>query len=93
MSEALYEKLVEKWKEFLDKQSLIPPEDEDDLEESYDYLAQDFCREQGYSNKTLEFAFHGQWYDTFADEYFQTLEHKEGWKGFPEPIIVDGEES
>jgi len=80
-----YDKLLEKWIDFLVEEDQYLgygiPDNEDDLMDIYDSLAEDFCKQYGYSEETLEFAFHGQWYDSFADEYFRLLE-KGGWKGF-----------
>lgn len=82
MSLALYEKMRERWIDFLNaKVYLEEPEDEIHLANMYDDLAEKFCKEHGYSEKTLEFAFHGRWWDTFADLYYQELE-KNGWEGF-----------
>jgi len=78
MSFALYDSLVEKWRDFLNQQtgacaSLMLGEDVDD---SYYDLVDDFCEEHNYSEKTKNFAFHGRWWVTFADEYYQRLEDK-----------------
>ena len=82
MSEAMYNKMRERWFDFLNgKMYLEDPRDEDHLMDMYDELAHDFCKECGYSDKTEEFAFHGHWFDTFADDYFGMLE-KGGWEGF-----------
>ena len=84
MSEALYNKLVERWVDFLDDDEYFSyPADPESLMDNYDDLASRFCEKYRYSEKTEEFAFHGQWYDTFADEYFKRLE-KHGFDNFPE---------
>ena len=82
MSEALYEKMRERWIDFLNvNMCLAEPENEEHLMDMYDDLAHEFCEEHGYSQKTEEFAFHGRWYDTFVDEYCKKLKDK-GWEGF-----------
>ncbi len=82
MSEALYNKMRERWSDFLTLKSyLAEPRDLDHLDELYDTLVDDFCENYDYSDKTKAFAFHGQWSDTFRDDYYKILE-KEGWEGF-----------
>ncbi len=82
MSEAMYNKMRERWYDFLNaKRYLGEPRDRENLMDMYDDLADEFCEECEYSDKTKEFAFHGQWFDTFADDYFKILE-KGGWEGF-----------
>jgi len=76
MSEAVYNSMQRKWNEYLDEE--FYPQDAtytpDEASEEYDQLAHSFCKENDYSEKTEEFAFHGQWYDTFADMYYLKLE-------------------
>ena len=78
MSEALYNSLQEKWREYLDTDfypsaaSYTP----DEATEEYDDTSHEFCRKHGYSERTEEFAFHGQWWDTFADMYYKKLEEE-----------------
>jgi len=86
MSQRLYNSLVEKWKNFLWVEtssmgripagSLMTEEEVDDL---YNDLVRDFCKKYRYSERTKELAFYSKWYDTFKDEFYQTLE-KEGVK-------------
>jgi len=76
MSEALYNSLQLKWSEYLEDEFYpiaywYTPEE---VTEEYDHLVVSFCEKHDYSEKTKEFAFHGQWYDTFADMYYQKLE-------------------
>lgn len=76
MSEALYNSLQRKWSEYLEEE-FYPSATEytsDEAQREYDSLVIAFCREHDYSEKTREFAFHGQWYDTFVDMYYQKLE-------------------
>jgi len=84
MSEALYYKLLERWREFLCEEtnpmgripsgSLMPEEEVNDL---YDELVKDFCQKYGYSERTKNLAFYGAWYDTFKDEFYKTLEEED----------------
>lgn len=76
MSDALYNSMQLKWSEYLEEEfypsaaSYTPEE----ATEEYDHLVVGFCEKHNYSEKTREFAFHGQWYDTFVDMYYQKLE-------------------
>lgn len=81
MSDALYNSLQRKWRDYLDEEfSPFSPEiTSDEATEHYDELAHDFCKKHGYSEKTEEMAFHKSWYDTFADEFYLRLE-REGIK-------------
>jgi hypothetical protein len=82
MSEAMYNKMRDRWSDFLNgKIYLEEPRDQDHLMDMYDKLSDAFCEEYGYSNKTKEFAFHGQWFDTFSDDYFKVL-GEGGWEDF-----------
>jgi len=79
MSDALYNKMLEKWIEYLEEETgiyLSEIKDRDSAIELYDTLAHDFCEDYGYKEKTEELAFHGQWYDTFADEFYKLLERE-----------------
>ena len=81
MSEAMYNKMRERWHDFLNaKTYLEEPTDLDHLFTLYDDLVYNFCNDYGYSDKTREWAF-SRWVDTFQDDYCKIL-HKEGWKGF-----------
>lgn len=81
MSEALYNKMRERWDEFLyDQGRLETPTSFENQLDIYDNLAHEFCEEHEYSKKTEEFAFHGRWWDTVADDYYKKLE-EQGWKG------------
>jgi len=86
MSDALYEAMREKWTGFLDEQTLdIFLDDKESVMDQYDDLAHDFCEKHGYSEKTEEFVFHGQWFDTFVDIYYKALE-EDGFEGVEEDI-------
>jgi len=79
MSESLYNSLQEKWRDYLD-QEYFPSGfvfTSYEATEEYDDISHDFCKKHGYSQKTEEFAFHNQWWDTFADIFYVKLE-KEG---------------
>ena len=76
MSVALYDNLVERWKDFLGTNLWILDDlmHEEGVEEQYDDLVSSFCKEYEYSDRTQNFAFYERWWDTFADEYYQRLE-------------------
>ena len=79
MSEVLYNKMLEKWIEYLEEETgicLSGITDRDSAMDLYDDLAHDFCEDYGYKEKTEELAFHGQWYDTFADGFYKLLERE-----------------
>jgi len=82
MSQALYDSLLEKWQDFLSGKMYIAYTDfmpEIEVQDTYDDMAEDFCEEYKYSEKTKKLAFFGQWWDTFKDEFYQKLD-KEGVK-------------
>jgi len=68
-----------KWGDFLSEQSrdycgsLMPESDVNDL---YDNLVADFCEEHEYAERTREMTFYDKWYDTFKDEFYQSLDRK-----------------
>jgi len=76
MSGALYDKLIELWRDYLEDHLCIYESslDEESIEEEYDDLVDGFCKEYGYSEKTENMAFYDLWWDTFADMYYQKLE-------------------
>jgi len=79
MSQVLYDSLLEKWRDFLSSRMYIAYADlmpEYEVNDSYDDLVHDFCKEHGYSNRTKEMAFYKKWWDTFKDEFYQKLDEE-----------------
>lgn len=75
MSGALYDSLVEKWRDYLENHLWILDDtmQNEDVDDEYHELVSNFCKEHGYSERTENYFFN-RWYDTFADMYFQELE-------------------
>lgn len=81
MSQVLYNSLLERWRDFLTSKQYIAfgLEPEIVIQNLYDDLVDEFCKEHGYSERTEELAFFGRWWDTFKDEFYKKLD-KEGVK-------------
>jgi len=75
LSLALYEKLVDLWREYIYNNLHIFSSlmSEEEVEEEYEDLVNGFCEKHNYSERTKNYFF-DRWYDTFADMYFQELE-------------------
>lgn len=77
MSQALYDALLEKWQDFLSGKMYIAYAQlmhEYGVNDLYDDLVDEFCKEYGYAERTKEMAFYGVWWDTFKDEFYQKLD-------------------